>query len=235
MSKVKRKRKPRAAPRYNVGDRVRVKHGVTDSDYPDMPIGGWAGTISEVQKNGMCMVVWSRETLDAIHPVFRKRCERDGLEPERYWLGQDDLEPDGGDPLEIERPEEISTEPLSHKDQDDRIRMVFGLDSNDPLPNVDEEMLEIYHEYLADSLSFPFEAEHTPESGHLFRHSRVVKVIALGDPDDEPMIDEMYGILCRARHQRRVLVVPLGELEVEKGKPNRQEVKDYCYWFWNNR
>lgn len=156
-------------------------------------------------------------------------------EPERYWLGQDDLEPDDGGPLEIEGPEEITTEPLSHKDQDDRIRMVFGLDSNDPLPKADEEMLEIYHEYLAGSLSFPFEAEHTPESGHLFRHSRIVKVIGLGDPDDEPMIDEMYGILWRVRHQRRVLVVPLAELEVEKGKPNRQLVKDCCYWFGNYR
>lgn len=129
----------------------------------------------------------------------------------------------------------VVTEPLSQSDQDDRIRMVFGLDGNDPLPNVDEEMLEVYHEYLADSLSFPFEAEHTPESGHLFRHSRIVKVIGLGYPDDEPMTDEMYGIFCRVRHQRRVVVVPLAELEVEKGKPNRRLVKDYCYWFGNYR
>ena len=204
-------------------------------DYPDMPMGGWVGTISEIQKNSMYMVVWSRETLDTIHPVHRKRCERDGLEPERYWLGQDDLEPDDGGPLDIEQPEAISTEPLSHEDRDDRIRMVFGLDSNEPLPDVDVEMLEIYHEYLADSLSFPFEVEHSPECGHLFRHSRIVKVMGLGDPDDEPMIDDMHGILCEARHQRRALVVPLAELEVEKGKPNRQMVKDYCYWFGNWR
>jgi hypothetical protein len=235
MSKAKRKRKPRVALRYVVGDRVRVKHGVPDTDYPDMPIGGWAGTISEVQKNGVCMVVWSRETLDAIHPVYRKRCERDGLEPERYWLHQDDLEPDDGGPLDIEQPEKITTKPLSHSDQDDRIRMVFGLDSNDPLPNVDHQMLQIYHEYLTDSLSFPFEAEHTPGSGRLFRHSHIVKVIGLGDSGDEPMIDETYGILCWTRHQRRVLVVPLTGLEVEKGKPNRQLVKDYCYWFGNYR
>ena len=63
----------------------------------------------------------------------------------------------------------------------------------------------------------------------------VVKVIGLGDPDDELMIDEMYGILCEARHERRVVTLPLGELEVKKGKPNRQLVKDYCYWFWNYR
>ncbi len=235
MANRKRKRKPSVPTKFGVGDRVRVRHGVTDVDYPDMPIGGWGGAISEVQKNGVYMVLWSRETLDAIHPVFEKRCESDGVELERYWLAEDDLEPDEGGPLEIECPEEITTKPLSHEDQDDRIRMIFGLDSNDPLPHADEEMLEVYYEYLADSLSVPFQAEHTPESGLLFRHSRIVKVISLGDSDDEPLLNEMYGILCRTRHQRRVLVVPLGELEVEKGKPNRQLVKDYCYWFSNWR
>ncbi len=33
----------------------------------------------------------------------------------------------------------------------------------------------------------------------------------------------------------RLLTLPLGELEVKKGKPNRQLVEAYCYWFWNYR
>jgi len=32
-----------------------------------------------------------------------------------------------------------------------------------------------------------------------------------------------------------VVTLPLGELEVKRGRPNRQLVADYCYWFWNNR
>jgi hypothetical protein len=32
-----------------------------------------------------------------------------------------------------------------------------------------------------------------------------------------------------------VVAMPLGEVEVKKGKPNRQLVADYCYWFWNHR
>lgn len=31
----------------------------------------------------------------------------------------------------------------------------------------------------------------------------------------------------------RLANVPLGELEDAKGKPNRQLVDDYCYWFHN--
>ena len=62
-----------------------------------------------------------------------------------------------------------------------------------------------------------------------------MKVIGLGDPDEEPMIDDMYGILCEARHERNVVTLPLGEVAVKKGKPNRQLMADYCYWFWNHR
>jgi uncharacterized protein YodC (DUF2158 family) len=227
--------RPPAPAKFRVGDRVRVKHGIRDPDYPDMPLGGWAGTVSEARKDGMVTVRWSRETLGAIHPVFKKRCERDGMELEEYWLGEDDLEPDAGGPLDIERPTEIATKPLSPKDQEDRVRMVFGLTSNDPLPDVDDETLLAYHTHLLEGLSFPFEAEHTSETGPFSSRTIQVKVIGLGDPDDEPMIDDTYGILCEARHERRVVTLPLGELEVKKGKLIRQLIEDYCYWFWNHR
>ena len=42
-----------------------MKQGIRDADYPDMPLGGWAGTISEVHDNGMYTVRWSQETLAA--------------------------------------------------------------------------------------------------------------------------------------------------------------------------
>jgi len=229
MSKEPQSRK------FNTGDLVRVKHGVTDADYPDIPMGGWVGTITEVHKDGMYTIRWSPETLAAIHPVVGQRSEKDGTVLEEYWLGDDDLEPDSGGPLQIEQPTQISTKPLSPKDQDDRIRMVFGLTSNDPLPDVDREALEGYHEYLSENLSFPFEAEYNSEIGPFSSRTIQVKVIGLGDPDKEPVIDDMYGILCKARHERRLVTVPLGELERKKSRPNRQLVADYSYWFWNWR
>jgi len=60
-----------------------------------------------------------------------------------------------------------------------------------------------------------------------------VNVTGLGDPDDEPMIDDMYGILCEARHERRVVTLPLDELELRKRDCNRQLVEDYSYWLHN--
>lgn len=86
----KRKRKPRkpVVTRFKISDKVRVKHGITDVEHPDMPMGGWAGTISEVHKNAMYTVRWSRETLASIHPILNKRCERDGLVLERVSSGR---------------------------------------------------------------------------------------------------------------------------------------------------
>lgn len=223
------RKRPRPAA-FKVGDKVRVKHGVRDVDYPDIPLGGWAGTIAKVHQNGMYDVQWSEETLNNIPPVVKKRCEKDGLVLEEYGLAEDDLEPDDGGPLNIEQPTMVSTVPLSPKDQDDRIRMVFGLTSNDPLPEVNDETLRVYQNHLAAKLTFPFDAAYQPE------HSKPqnVKVIGLGDPK-EPMIDEMVGILCEVEMDGQTVAVPMGELEVAKGKPNRRFIKDYCSWFWNFR
>ena len=143
----------------------------------------------------------------------------------------DDLEPESGGPLNIVQPTKITTKPLSLKDEDDRIRMVFGLTSNDPLPDVDDETLSTYHRYLAANLTFPIDAEHGAEYGH----PEKVKVIGLGDPDEEPLLDDEYGILCEARMEGQVVNLAVGELEVTKGKSNRKLIEDYCSWFWNYR
>jgi uncharacterized protein YodC (DUF2158 family) len=232
----KKARKPAFPPKFKVGDKVRVKPGIMDVNYPDLPIGGWAGIVSEVHDDdGMYTVRWSKETLAAMHPVYKKRCERDGFEFEEYWLNEEDVEPDPGGPLSVEQPKEITSKPLSLKDQDDRIRMVFGLTSNDPLPDVDENTLRAYQKHLAANLSFPFEAVHSHETGPFTDRTSGVTILGLGDPDDEAMLDDMYGVLCEARLAKRLVMLPLGELEVAKGKPSHQMIADYCYWFWNWR
>lgn len=106
------------------------------TDFPDMALGGWAGKVAEVHDDDMYTVRWNEETLTSIHPVFKKRCDKDCLGFDQCRLGPTDLETDTGGPLIIEQPKKFTTRPLSPKDQDDRIRMVFGLTSNDPLADV---------------------------------------------------------------------------------------------------
>ena len=42
----------------------------------------------------------------------------------------------------------------------------------------------------------------------------------------------MYGLLCEARAEGRLIEVLLGECEAKKGSPNRRLLTDYSYWFW---
>ena len=219
--------------KFHVGDMVRVRNGTRDPDYPDVPMGGWVGTIKEVESEGgqahYC-VAWSRDTLASIHPVFRKLCERDGLDYEETYLAENDIEPSGGQALPIEQPAAIDTPALSSDNQDDRIRMILGLTGDDPVPDVDPSTLVAYWNHLRRHLSLPFEARHCPEDGP----ENDVSVIALPDPDEYDC-DEFHGLFCEARLGRRQITIPLGEIEVTKRNPNHQLMDDYLYWFWNWR
>ena len=67
--------KPQAPARFTLGNAVRVRSGVTDPDFADIPLGGWAGKTTEVE-NSLYFIRWSQETLKNMHPVYRNRCER---------------------------------------------------------------------------------------------------------------------------------------------------------------
>src|SRR5262245_35811158 len=119
-------------PRLAVGAVVRVRAGMIDVNYPDLPLGGWVGTMEEVESAAprpTYLVAWNAATLAQMPEIYRKRCERDGNECERYWLWEEDLEPYDGASVVLEQPGEIVTRPLDPNDQDDRIRAILGLTS----------------------------------------------------------------------------------------------------------
>jgi hypothetical protein len=225
--------KTKSPPKFKVGDVVRVKPGVADPDYDDLPIGGRAGAIAESQRGNppLYLIRWNQQTLDNIRPIHKNRCERDGFDFEEMWLAEEDLEPDTGEAVEIEQPTNIVTKPLSMDDEDDRIRAIFGLTSDDLPPDVDAGSLHVYQAYLSANLSLPFEAKYSKETGPFSSKTSKVQVVGLGDTDD-PWIDDKYGIICSARMGRQTVELPLSELEVI-GKENRQLVADYSSWFWN--
>ena len=197
-----KRRKPTTPPKFAVGDRVRVKYGTADFDFPDIPLGGWAGTITEVSDDGkshLYLIEWNQFTLDHMQPVFRKRCDRDGLDEESSCLGEEDLEADVGNRVPLEQPTQIITRPLSTTDQDDRIRAVFGLTSDDPLPESSYENLRQYHAYLAANLTFPFQAGYWKDAGP-FESSRMCKVSVVGLANLDRYCPEEIGLLFRIRH-----------------------------------
>src|SRR5436190_6663684 len=109
---MSRRNRALAVPRFKVGDKVRVRSGVSDPDFPDMPLGGWTGTVTEIiEHKGQinCVFKLDDRTMKSLHPIYRKRCERDGLDFETMGLGEEDLEIDDGIPIAIEQPTEIKT------------------------------------------------------------------------------------------------------------------------------
>src|SRR3954452_6065997 len=212
--------------RFKAGDMVRVKYGVIDPDFPDIPLGGWTGAITEIEAAAGQVtyeIRWDKKTLEGIHPVYRNRCERDGLEVETMWLGDEDLEPDDGSRVPIEQPTKIVTKPLSEKDQDDRVRMALALTHDDPLPQVGRKTLLVYYRYLAVNLKFPFRAKSQSDNQSLTVHR-------LLDPK-EYELDEEEGLLCEVGSRETRFEIPLAELDDAVG--NRNLVQDYGYWFWN--
>jgi hypothetical protein len=216
-------------PRFEPGAKVRVKHGIRDPDFADIPLGGWAGIVKEVERGRgetTYLIAWDRATLKGMHPVYKKRCERDGLELESMWLGDEDLELDDGTRVPIEQPTTIITKPLSEKDQDDRVRMALGLTHDEPLPEVSRKTLLAYYRYLKDNLKLPFKARSEGDNSSLTVHR-------LPDPKEHDL-DEEEGLLCEARSREGPFDVPLSELD-EAGSGNRKLVGDYGYWFGNHR
>jgi hypothetical protein len=234
---MSRPKRPTSTAQFQIGTKVRVKSGVSDPDFPDIPLGGWAGMVTKVEHakgEVTYLITWDQRTLRGMHPIYRKRCERDGLELESMWLGDDDLELDDGSRVPIEQPTSIVTRPLSEKDQDDRVRMALGLTHDDPLPEVDHETLLTYHSYLAKQLGFPFKARYEKPVGWSRRIEMPLTVTGLLRPD-ECEIDEQYGIIATGRDAEESVDFPLAEIEVKGSSPSCRMVRDYAYWFHNWR
>jgi len=113
--------------------------------------------------------------------------------------------------------------------EEDRIRSVFGLSEEAPLPKVSKDALFQYHDYLARHLSFPFQAlyaETTPPVRQLVRY---VTVTGLSDSARR----RLYGLFCTVRVENEIVELPLADLGVREDDPNRQLIDDYLHWLWN--
>jgi hypothetical protein len=118
---------------------------------------------------------------------------------------------------------------FEHTDHEDaRIRAVFALPSDAPIPKVDKESLLQYHKFLAEKLSFPFPAlyaETTPPVRQLVRY---ITVIGLSDSERR----RLYGLFCKVQSGDSIVEIPLADLGIREDDPNRQIVDDYLHWLW---
>jgi hypothetical protein len=114
-----------------------------------------------------------------------------------------------------------------------RIMEALGL-IDDYIPNVDEDTLYRYYEYLSANLSFPFVAYYPHPTNAKEQSEFCCNVLELLDPANH-MGDQFDGIFCITRKGKYELKLPLIELELPPGSPNGQLIEDFWFWFWNWR
>jgi hypothetical protein len=118
--------------------------------------------------------------------------------------------------------------------QDDRIRKIFGLPEESPLPLVREETLAAYHDYLLTHMTLPFDAMYCQTGGKARQLISYVQVTGLVDPR-RSRNHSLHGLLCQARNHKEGLELPLAEFGVREDNPNCLLIDDYAYWFVNCR
>jgi hypothetical protein len=217
------------AAAFDAGDLVRVKPGIVHPAYPDLPLSGWTGTVEEIAwlvpiGYGVC---WTDATLDSVHPVYFKRCSRDRRDPHYGLLEEPQIEAAGDDdPVQIEQPAAIQTVPLSPDSVEDRIRTIFGLTSDDPLPRRTPETDRIYHEYLSANMEFPMSTV-----GMIDYDRPPQNVVVVGLADVEEANDS--GLCCKLQAGQPVEMLKLTSLLPEDEERNCRLIEDYRYWIFD--
>jgi hypothetical protein len=220
---------PEGGPGFTVGQRVRVLPGTVDPDYPDAALGGWVGHVREIDATSqppLLLVAWTRETLTAIHPAYRVRCERDDLDLDEMWLAESTLEPfpEGLAPSQaspqLEAPTRLEPVPLDLSKPEDRLRSIFGLTSDDPLPPPDREHLRSFRRQLLQEIRLPLPALLPAVKG-----SEPVLVTRIRRPENE-----IPAILAEATIGEKLYYFELSLLECGPNEPITRFIEDYRVW-----
>jgi len=118
--------------------------------------------------------------------------------------------------------------------QDERIRKVFGLSDEAPIPPVSDESLGLYFDFLSRRLALPFEALYCQTDGEMRQLIHYVRVTELIDPALNRK-SNLHGLHCKAENTKSIVEIPLVELGVREDNANSQLIDDYAYWFVNWR
>lgn len=117
--------------------------------------------------------------------------------------------------------------------QEARLRRVFGVSGDGPLPKVDEQSTLRYREYLAANLAFPFSAQfYDVFEGAVCDHF-VTAVRLLGIVPATRCAP--CSIECEILIGDAPLAVALTALRPCPQTANRQSIDDYHYWLRHGR
>jgi hypothetical protein len=226
----RRKKGKGGKKRWAVGDAVRVRKGTLDPDFPEVPLGGWAGTVRSIKPGHppIYEVVLTQATLDAMPALYRQLCEAEDVAWDRIFLEGDELEPDSGGPLLLELPSPEAIQ-LSQMGAEGRVRLALGAPLEGPLPPVSVESLAKYRAHLLDMMPLPYpiilvEANKGPVP-------RPVLLVRIQPPSATGPALGLRGvivdIIVGPTHQ---FEVPLHDLRPDESAPNPWPFMDYLFW-----
>ncbi|MDA1055750.1 MAG: hypothetical protein O3C40_35595, partial [Planctomycetota bacterium] len=118
---------------------------------------------------------------------------------------------------------------LAMNDQGDRIRAIFHLTTDDPLPDVEYATLSVYYQYLVDHLSFPFQARYESDDRRSRGKPYLVTVRSLYDLNDYDA-EECYGLIGVGLCEGKRIEFPIRDIDVKRNDPNSQPIDDYKFW-----
>jgi hypothetical protein len=220
---------------FDSGDTVVVKAGVQDPDMGN-DLSGWQGRVLDIIEEGeedpLVTIEWDSQTLNHMPASVLEHCTREKLNWAIINLSATDVEraelrdtPDDVVQARIRLIRQYGDPFVEQDEQDLRIAAVLAdVNENDVMA-----ALDVWEDYLAQHLTFPFEAEVSEfqERGPL-QTGEVVSVIGLAETDD------LYGVLVNVNVKRKEYIFPLCDLEVrDKRLPLYQIVKDYVVWYAN--
>jgi hypothetical protein len=217
-----------AAP-FAPGAAVRVRAGTTDPDFPGVALGGWTGTVREIDAASqppLVLIEWDAATLARMDTGYRDLCENEDLEIETMWLGLADVEPADATALTAPAP----AAPPEADEQLRRILTALGYAGDLGPPPVNEENLRQYHRYLRTRMTFPCPARYY-EDPVAFPGKTLPATLQGLAPEDQCVGD--FGLLAQVDlgEGARSLLLPLIKLEVQGDDATRQLVQDYTRWF----
>lgn len=224
--------------RLQCGDVVHVKPGTPHPIYPDLPMGGWSGTIGRIQKHKRlplrrCWVQFFKSTTDRLHPVYEDRERRDNDYCDLWdnWVPDDRLELGEVSSEMIEQPHLPA---WAEKAGDRQVRALFGLDPDDPYPDCEPATWQTWYRFLSEYLPLPrLLAEDVDEDDESYGKRLILERLLLPDelPADYPADEDRHGVYGEIASEEETFAVSLHELNLPGEDPCDNLLRDYAHWF----
>ena len=222
--------------RLKHGDVVHVRPGARHPIYPDLPMGGWTGTIEGVQRHRKdrerrrYWVHFLPSTTDRLRPVYLDREERDndaGYEPWDNWLAPDLLEPGEAPPETLEQPDLPGWAQQAGEQQ---VRTLFGLNPEDEYPSCDDDTARVWKDFLSQHLPLPRRLRVSEPYDSDDRQLLLRRILG---PNEVPssVDDNPHGLYAEVSVDGEIEVTRLDYVLLFDDDPYDTLLRDYVHWY----